>query len=111
LKADKPNIDERSALILFAADNADDALQKMRYRQIAWLVEHKPDAPVLCNPAAMISKIKARTEYAAVKALWLKALGNDSPELNVLESGSNFLRVADPEEMHRILSPLAINSP
>ncbi|MEI9813240.1 MAG: hypothetical protein WDO18_11575 [Acidobacteriota bacterium] len=107
LNSNKGAIDDRAALILFAADQDTPELQQMRYRQIAWLIENRPDAPILCNRAASISNLASPGIYPEMKAAWRKALAARPTDIDVLAAASFGLRTSDTEEVVRFLAPLA----
>ena len=91
-----------------------DTISRGRADQIAWLVENLPDSPILDSPLALINAaggaLADQPGYQRVRDLWLRQLSMDPEKPAVLEAGTNFLRVADPEKTEQLLITAAAKS-
>jgi TonB family protein len=101
----------RSALVMFTAGQTFATGREMRARQIAWLVEHAPDAEVLRYPSAWIdgggNADSNPQAYLRIRQLWLDHFRTKAASAKSIGAAVQFLRVRDPQIAEDLLKGAA----
>jgi hypothetical protein len=100
----------RVPLLSYALEGADVTLEearRIRARNIAWLVENHPEAPILGSPFALIhpsdGPLADAEAHQSLRDLWLRHLEPPSASPEILDHAVNFLRISNPEQCERRL--------
>lgn len=109
LTDDATSLDARSVLVLWAAGKGEN--REIRARQVAWLVEHAPEAEVLRHPSAWIDggadADSNPQAYARIRQLWLDRIRSGAASPKVIGAAAMFLRVRDPQIAESLLQSAA----
>ena len=78
-----------------------DRAKPLRRKHILWLIEHKPDAGLLAQPAAALQKsgspLADPEAYAEADVLWRKHFsGSNPPAADTYANAINFYKLSDP---------------
>lgn len=96
--ARNPNdVTSRLVAIGYTAQHDSAANAALRLRHVRWFAETSPGFELLATPEAAPRREQAGTEdYEALRKLWTQKLDDNPSDPAMLDSATNFLRIADP---------------
>lgn len=71
--------------------------QEIRLRHIIWILENRPEHPILGQPYCSVSKTDYEDGYAQIESVWLRQVERRPKSLAVLENAGGFFTLADNE--------------
>ncbi len=103
----RDSVPRRAALLVHAATHSGDDVNKVRVRQLDWLIQNEPKASILKSSVALVHKAEDPAGYEVIRQLWLAKVKQNPVDRDVMESATNFLRLASPEDAVAVLQPYA----
>lgn len=97
LESSSNDVDSRTKLLgyYFLRTVEEPESKKAQRKHILWLIEHRPDAPILELPYAQLDPVIDTDAYAVAKNLWQQHIENDPENLELLANIASFFFIHD----------------